>query len=37
MLANYHTHTYRCHHAFGSEREYIDNAVAREESIANQD
>ena len=29
MLANYHTHTYRCHHAFGSEREYIDNAVAR--------
>ena len=29
MLANYHTHTYRCHHAFGSEREYVETAVSR--------
>lgn len=27
MLANYHTHTPRCHHAVGSEREYIENAI----------
>ena len=27
MIANYHTHTYRCHHAEGSEAEYIENAV----------
>lgn len=27
MLANYHTHTYRCNHADGSEREYIENAI----------
>ena len=27
MLANYHTHTVRCHHAFGSEREYIETAI----------
>lgn len=27
MLANYHTHTYRCGHAFGSDREYIENAI----------
>lgn len=28
MIANYHTHTTRCHHAVGSEREYIENAIA---------
>ncbi len=28
MIANYHTHTPRCHHATGDEREYIENAVA---------
>ena len=27
MKANYHTHTVRCHHAEGSEREYIENAI----------
>lgn len=27
MLANYHTHTPRCHHARGSEREYIEEAI----------
>ena len=27
MLANYHTHTTRCMHAVGSEREYIEEAV----------
>lgn len=27
MLANYHTHTPRCHHAVGREREYIENAI----------
>ncbi len=27
MLANYHTHTPRCHHAQGSEREYIERAI----------
>ncbi len=29
MIANYHTHTHRCHHATGSEREYIEYAIAR--------
>lgn len=29
MYANYHTHTVRCHHARGSEREYIETAIAR--------
>lgn len=29
MIANYHTHTVRCHHASGSEREYIEQAIAR--------
>ena len=24
---NYHTHTYRCGHAFGTEREYIESAL----------
>lgn len=28
MRTNYHTHTTRCKHAVGSEREYIDAAVA---------
>lgn len=27
MIANYHTHTYRCNHASGSEREYIEHAI----------
>ena len=29
MTANYHTHTVRCHHAIGTEREYIETAIAR--------
>ena len=28
MKANYHTHTYRCQHASGSDREYVENAIA---------
>ncbi len=28
MISNYHTHTYRCHHAEGTEREYIEQAIA---------
>lgn len=27
MLRNYHTHTYRCHHASGTEREYIEEGI----------
>ena len=27
MNYNYHTHTYRCHHADGTEREYIEKAI----------
>jgi len=27
MIANYHTHTTRCKHAFGTEREYIEAAI----------
>lgn len=27
MLANYHTHTKRCRHAHGEDREYIENAI----------
>ena len=27
MKFNLHTHTYRCHHATGTEREYIKNAI----------
>ncbi len=27
MLANYHTHTFRCNHATGTEREYIEEAI----------
>ena len=29
MYANYHTHTTRCNHARGSEREYIETAIER--------
>ena len=29
MYANYHTHTYRCNHARGSERDYIETAITR--------
>ncbi len=28
MTVNLHTHTYRCHHATGTEREYIERAIA---------
>ena len=27
MIANYHTHTWRCSHAAGSEREYVEQAI----------
>ena len=27
MKANYHTHTTRCHHAFGEDREYVEEAI----------
>jgi len=27
MYANYHTHTWRCNHASGTEREYVENAL----------
>ena len=27
MIANYHTHTWRCKHAYGREEEYVDNAL----------
>lgn len=27
MIANYHTHTYRCGHAVGSDRDYVDAAL----------
>lgn len=27
MKANYHTHTWRCMHATGTEREYVENAI----------
>lgn len=26
-MKNYHTHTYRCHHAIGFERDYIEQAI----------
>ena len=29
MIANYHTHTVRCRHARGTEREYIETGIAR--------
>ena len=28
MKANYHTHTSRCHHAFGEDREYVETAIS---------
>ena len=28
MNVNYHSHTTRCHHAIGSERDYIEAALA---------
>ena len=28
MIANYHTHTWRCNHASGTEREYVEQAMA---------
>lgn len=27
MIANYHTHTWRCHHAAGEEKEYVEQAI----------
>ena len=27
MIANYHTHTWRCNHAWGTEREYVEAAI----------
>ena len=27
MIANYHTHTWRCNHARGTERQYVDNGL----------
>ncbi len=29
MIANYHTHTPRCHHAWGDEREYVEQAIEK--------
>ena len=28
MIANYHTHTYRCRHGKGTDREFIEQAIA---------
>ena len=28
MIANYHTHTKRCQHAIGEDREYVERAIA---------
>ena len=33
MLANYHTHTYRCNHARGEDREYIEHAIAHDDVV----
>lgn len=33
MIANYHTHTWRCNHATGREEEYVRNAVDRKFEI----
>lgn len=27
MQYNYHTHTFRCHHAYGADREYVETAI----------
>ncbi len=29
-MNNYHTHTYRCHHAFGTEEDYIQKAIEQQ-------
>lgn len=29
MIANYHAHTFRCNHALGTEREYVESALQR--------
>jgi len=29
MIANYHTHTIRCEHAVGSDKEYVEAAISR--------
>ena len=29
MIANYHSHTPRCRHAWGAEKEYVENALRR--------
>ena len=29
MIANYHAHTTRCNHAFGTEKEYVEAAIQR--------
>lgn len=29
MIANYHTHTWRCGHAHGTEQEYVESAIRR--------
>ncbi len=29
MIANYHTHTYRCNHAVGEDRAYVEKAIER--------
>ena len=28
MLANYHTHTFRCQHAVGEDRQYVEAAIS---------
>ncbi|MBQ2467372.1 MAG: hypothetical protein II506_06345, partial [Lachnospiraceae bacterium] len=33
MYANYHTHTPRCMHAVGEEREYIEAAIKHKFSV----
>ena len=33
MLANYHTHTYRCNHASGNDEEYVKKAIAENVKI----
>ena len=29
MIANYHSHTFRCCHAYGTEKEYVERAIDR--------
>ena len=31
--ANFHTHTTRCHHASGLDREYVEQAIAGENQV----